>query len=140
MAICCHDTQASLGACVHALDVGLAPEGFDQGASLFGGKRIAKLRLDPSLRRSFDRGRSLNLVSFRTCVLEVVSNFGLQNVRTRAENGLDAIADHYHSGGAKRLQPVRVDLGWILKLYPESRNAGVEIHDVAAPPQRAHDL
>ena len=58
---------------------------------------------DASLLRGLDRRRSLNLVGFRTCVLEVVSDLGLQNVRPRAKNCLDAVSDHDDPGGAERL-------------------------------------
>ena len=94
----------------------------------------------PACAGALNRGRSLNLVGLRSCVLEIVSDLRLQNVRARAKNGLDAVSDHHHSGGAKRLQLGRVDLGWILELHAQSRDTCIEVHDIASPAERAHNL
>ena len=70
--------QASLGAGVDAMDVRLAAERRDEGICLLRGERIAELRLDAGLCRRLDRRGRLDLVGLRTCVLEILSDLGLQ--------------------------------------------------------------
>ena len=59
-------------------------------------------------------------------------------LRARAEDGLDAVADHDDSGSAQRLQLLRTDLAWVLQLHAQARDARIEVHDIAASrPARA---
>ena len=68
-----NDAQARLGTCIDALNVGSAAKRLDQGARLFRGQRVAKLRLDARLRGRLDRRWRLNLVRLRARNLQVVA-------------------------------------------------------------------
>ena len=79
-----------------------------------------------------------------TCALEVVSDLGLQNVRSACRKiAWNAVSHHYHSGG-----PVKPPSPWLRLLCRtffasfacrRVMNA-LKVHDIASPPECPHNL
>jgi hypothetical protein len=73
-------------------------------------------------------------------VLRYSSVIGLQVSALGTEDRLYAVAHNHYAGCTQRLGLFRVGQGYVLELYAQVRDAGVEAGDIAASAKRAHQL
>src|SRR5688572_3947620 len=105
-----------------------------------GGIGVAQWRLEAGRRRCLYWRRFLDLVGFGAGGLEVLLHLGFQILALRAEDGLQAVADDDHAGGAQGFQFIDAGFGDIVEFNAQARDAGIETSDIAASAKSANEL